>query len=182
MNKEDMKTIFPAAPVTENENKVAKRKKEPLKALTIRVTPTMYDAITFVAEQKQVSKSAVCRVMFADRMVEYLGTQNYVDINDGKKLIKLVGKVITKVERIRWELHRIGVNYNTQVRLMQIKEDYKDNVIKQMQEEKEIKKGINVVDIEAMRKLIDKQDSIITKTGEMACTLVSHPPKMAKVQ
>lgn len=188
MDKENMKNIFPV-PSTEpnkvketNNTTELKPKKEPLKALTIRVTPSMYDAITSVSEQKSVSKSAICRLMFTDRLAEYLGTQNYVDINDGKKLVVLLSNLLTVVGKIRSDLNRIGINYNQEVRLMHIREKNGDNVIKMMQEEKEVLNGVNTVNIDDIRKLIAQQDKVITKAGEMACTLVYHPQKMEKHQ
>lgn len=186
MDKENMKNIFPV-PSTEpnkitkpNNTTESKPKKERLKALTIRVTPSMYDAITSVSEQKSVSKSIVCRLMFTDRLAEYLGTQNYIDKDDSKELIKLLNDLLTTVGQIKSELNRIGINYNQEVRLMHIREKNGDNVIKMMQEEKEILNGVNTVNIEDIRKLIDQQDKVITKAGEMACTLVYHPQKMEK--
>ena len=186
MDKEVMKNIF-QVPSTEpnkvketNNTTELKPKKERLKALTIRVTPSMYDAITSVSEQKSVSKSIVCRLMFTDRLAEYLGTQNYIDKDDSKELIKILNDLLTTVGQIKLELNRIGINYNQEVRLMHIREKNGDNDIKMMQEEKEILNEVNMVNIEDIRKLIDQQDKIITKAGKMACTLVYHPQKMEK--
>ena len=131
-----MKTIFPV-PSTEpnkvketNNTTELKPKKERLKALTIRVTPAMYDAITSVSEQKSVSKSIVCRLMFTDRLAEYLGIQNYIDKDDSKELIKILNDLLTTVGQIKLELNRIGINYNQEVRLMHIREKNGDNSIK----------------------------------------------------
>ena len=188
MDKEVMKNIF-QVPSTEpnkvketNNTTELKPKKERLKALTIRVTPSMYDAITSVSEQKSVSKSIVCRLMFTDRLAEYLGTQNYIDKDDSKELIKILNDLLTTVGQIKLELNRIGINYNQEVRLMHIREKNGDNGIKMMQEEKELLTEVNMVNIEDIRKLIDEQDKVITKAGEMACTLVYHPQKMEKHQ
>ncbi len=148
-----------------------KPQKEPLRQLTIRVSQKMYNAIATVSQQKSCSMSSVCRLAFADRMVKFLGCQNYVDIADGKKIIALMGKLVTEVERIRWEINRIGLNYNSQIRLMHIREKYKDNVIRQIDEKRKIENGINVVRIEEIQDLIKQQDAIIRKAGELACTL-----------
>ena len=59
---------------------------------------------------------------------------------------------------------------------------YQTHIQLQIQAQKAIEKDINVVNIEDMRNLIDRQDQVITKAGQMACTLVSHPQKMARVQ
>ena len=70
MDKENMKTIF-SVPSTEpnkvketNNTTELKPKKERLKALTIRVTPAMYDAITSVSEQKSVSLCKTIHCIF----------------------------------------------------------------------------------------------------------------------
>lgn len=144
--------------------------------ITVRFTPDEYDAICYLADKYKMSKAEVVRLATDDRLIKFLGNLIYIDKEQGDKIVRLIGKTGTEIEKIRVELNRIGVNYNQELKLKNLKAKYEgrrdyEALQARIQGENDIKKGINVVSERAIKNLINRFEALTKEVGDMLCTL-----------
>jgi len=138
--------------------------------VTVRFAPEVMAAIDDIADRHSISKAEIVRLGFQGDLTKYLGNIEYVDTEQGAEIRKLFGGVFTELNRSRIELNRIGVNYNQEMRLKNVRAKYGgavDTFIMQMKEEEEILNGINSVRIEEIRQVINHIDSVMKEAGEV---------------
>ena len=105
-------------------------------------------------------------------MIKYLGNVEYVDANQGAEIRKLFGEICTELSRSRMELNRIGVNYNQEMRLMNARAIYGNDMFLLKHEEKEIMNGVNSVKTEDLERIVNHIDSVMKEAGEaLKCIL-----------
>ena len=115
-------------PVPENRGNQDKVKKPvPLRQITIRLTEPAYQVIDELARKNRLSRSEIVRVTCDNRLAEYLQNVLYVDEEQGDKILEQIMKIGTELSGIKYELHRIGVNYNQEIRIKNIEAKYSKN-------------------------------------------------------
>ena len=97
--------------------------------LTVRVSPTTKEEIEDVAKHRSCSTSEVLRLLIDDRLKEYQNEVQYVDEEQGRNVIRLLGNVYDEIANIRKELNRIGVNYNQEIKLQQTEKAFAEKRI-----------------------------------------------------
>ena len=126
----------------------AARESEKLVPITIRFTKGAMDVIDEVARKNDhMSKAEVVRIACDNRLIEYLSQVIYVDEEQGDAVRKELYNIGESLSKIRLELNKIGVNYNQEVKLQNIKQKYAGKtdsiyMLKRMlKEEDEVKAG-----------------------------------------
>lgn len=94
----------------------------------VRFTPEVNQALTEISQEYGISKSQLIRIIVDKRMDEYLGTVKYIDREQGAEIKKQISDLQNTMSMIYTELHRIGVNYNQEVKRKNILRKYKKDV------------------------------------------------------
>ncbi len=143
--------------------------------VTVRFTPEVMAAIDDISDRHSVSKAEIVRLGFQSDLIKYLGNVEYVDANQGAEIRKLFGEICTELSRSRMELNRIGVNYNQEMRLKNIKAKYGNDMSLlsiRMHEENEVMNGVNSVKTEDLERIVNHIDSVMKEAGEaLKCIL-----------
>ena len=140
--------------------------------VTVRFAPEVMAAIDDISDRHSVSKAEIIRLGFQSDLIKYLGNVEYVDANQGAEIRKLFGEICTELSRSRMELNRIGVNYNQEMRLKNIRAKYGNDMSLRMHEENEIMNGVNSVKTEDLERIVNHIDSVMKEAGEaLKCIL-----------
>ena len=140
--------------------------------VTVRFAPEVMAAIKDISDRHSVSKAEIVRLGFQSDLIKYLGNMEYVDANQGAEIRKLFGEICTELSRSRMELNRIGVNYNQEMRLKNIRAKYGNDMSLRMHEENEIMNGVNSVKTEDLERIVNHIDSVMKEAGEaLKCIL-----------
>lgn len=142
-----------------------------LKHLSLRLSSKQYDTLKAAAKKHSVSLASVTRLLIDGALDDLEKSHDFSLTEDGKQLlntINMVAGLITELQKIRSELRRIGVNYNQRTRLLHIEKQRKNlhsfSKIKELDaEEKEIKEGIGVVDIDDIQNCMKELDAHLKK-------------------
>ena len=94
--------------------------KEPFFPITVRFKESAWNVIREIAEEMEVSQAEVVRMAVAGNMARYLGGIRYIDQEQAKEIKQLVIELLDVTSAVRNELHRIGVNYNQEVKAANI--------------------------------------------------------------
>ena len=89
---------------------------EKLIPITIRFTESAYDVISHIAETNGRSKADIVRLCVDDRLLQYLSDVVFIDRAHGRDLRDMFNYLTKELSRIRYEINKIGVNYNQEVR------------------------------------------------------------------
>ena len=92
--------------------------------ITVRFTVGAIEAIGDVAHKHSMTKAEIVRLAVDGRLSTYLGNLVYVDNKKADAIHKEISELGTKLEKIRFELNRIGVNYNQEMKLKNIEKKY----------------------------------------------------------
>lgn len=84
---------------------------------TVRFTEDVISVIDELAKSFSVTRSDVIRIAVDSRLKSYLSNVVFVEHEDAIKHQQLLTKIYDELESIRMELHRIGVNYNQEIKL-----------------------------------------------------------------
>lgn len=140
--------------------------------VTVRFAPEVMAAIDDISDRHSVSKAEIIRLGFQSDLIKYLGNVEYVDANQGAEIRKLFGEICTELSRSRMELNRIGVNYNQEMRLMNARAIYGNDISLWMHEKEEIMNGVNSVKTEDLERIVNHIDSVMKEAGEaLKCIL-----------
>lgn len=93
---------------------------EVYKPTTVRFTQEVYEALHEIAAEHGLSVGSVARLAITDRLSRYLGVVKYMDYDQGQQISLQIAGLADTMSQIRNELHRIGVNYNQEIKLRQI--------------------------------------------------------------
>ena len=91
---------------------------EKLKGLTVRFTESAYDTIKELAEMNEKSMADIVRLCVDECLVEYLRSVVFVNRAQGRDLQDGFFTLTRELEDIRYEINKIGVNYNQEVRML----------------------------------------------------------------
>ena len=95
--------------------------------LTVRVSERAYRSICETARENYISKANTIRLAMNGNLVDYLEHVRFVDRQQGEEIKAALRELVAVVSDIRFELHRIGVNYNQIARLKNIERKYGDS-------------------------------------------------------
>ncbi len=104
----------------DNKSNTEEKKSEKLVALNVRMPKDVYDIITEISRVNGVSKAKVCRACLDKRTQEYLEDLVYVEKEQGEQIHRIIYDLNRTLSDIRLEIKRMGVNYNQELRLMNI--------------------------------------------------------------
>ena len=102
--------------------------KEPLLPITVRFKAAAWNVIREISEEMGVSQAEVVRMAVAGNMARYLGDVRYIDQEQAKEIKQLVVDLLDVASAVRNELHRIGVNYNQEVKAVNVAAKHGGNV------------------------------------------------------
>ena len=91
-----------------------------LRPVTVRFTRSAWEAIRDIAAENGVSQAELVRMAVAGNLSAYLGTVRILDREQAADVKSAILSLLGMLSKIENELHRLGVNYNQQVRLMNI--------------------------------------------------------------
>lgn len=92
--------------------------------VTVRFTSAAYAAICEIASEHGMSMADVVRRGFDRELSNYLGNIVYMDFEQGKAIQNQLAYLATQMQQILFELRRIGVNYNQEIKLRQMAKKY----------------------------------------------------------
>ena len=152
--------------------------------LTVRVSPTTKEEIEDVAKHRSCSTSEVLRLLIDDRLKEYQNEVQYVDEEQGRNVIRLLGNVYDEIANIRKELNRIGVNYNQEIKLQQTEKAFAEkriDVAELIRTQSYIRKECNGFTPDMMNKIMDRYEQISKEVTEnIMCYTRISPTKNGK--
>lgn len=153
------------------------KKKERLVPITVRFTPGAMEAIGDVARRHNMTKAEIVRIAVDGKLSSYLGNLVYVDDRKAQKIYKEVSELGTELEKIRYELNRIGVNYNQEIRLKNIerkyakKSDYESIKRKEKEMDAVRSESLNITPRD-LNAIIRRYESALAKASEQLAKLV----------
>ena len=157
----------------------AARESEKLVPITIRFTKGAMDVIDEVARKNKMSKAEVVRIACDNRLIEYLSQVIYVDEEQGDAVRKELYNIGESLSKIRLELNKIGVNYNQEVKLKNIKQKYggkTDNMYmlkRMLKEEDEVKAGETAFTTNQFKKVMEDFAKISNNISSKIAALTS---------
>lgn len=106
---------------------MADTNEEKMRAVTIRFTESVYDAIDTLANEFDVSIATVVRLAVDNNLAKYLGDLKYINKQQGNEINSKICKATDEFRDIATQLRRIGINYNQELKMKHIEaKDYSD--------------------------------------------------------
>ncbi len=144
--------------------------------VSIRLSPEIMSVIDIIVANNGRSNSEILRLLVDKRLLWYVPKIHFVEHDDAEKYHKTLYALYSEMEGIRSELKRIGINYNQEIKLKHIKEQYKslkndlDTIAMQAAEEEEIKKDcLPAKDLDA---IMNRYEEATKKVGEQLCRIL----------
>ena len=151
-----------------------------LRPVTVRFTAEAWEAIRDTAAENGVSMAELVRMAVAGNLSRYLGDIRIVDQQQAAEIKKAITALCDTVSRTEMELHRIGLNYNQEVRLMQIQRKYGDTkyasfqtLIRKSEEETAVKQDSANLDKAELEKLISRYEQATKQVGDLLCRILT---------
>ena len=152
-------------------------KRNVLQPLTVRFTPDAWEAISDIADENHVSMAELVRMSVAGNLYKYLGDIRIIDEEQADEIKRAIITLYGVMSKIENELHRIGVNYNQEVRLKNIEKKYGNRIgmgTAQMKYQEQMKvveecQGFNK---EELDRLIRRYEIATSKVGDALCRIV----------
>lgn len=92
------------------------RKRDRLLPVTVRFSQEAWEAIRDMAKSSHMSQAELVRMAVVGNLNRYLGDVRILDPDQAEEIRRQVIGLFDAVSRTGSELHRIGVNYNQEVR------------------------------------------------------------------
>lgn len=102
-----------------DEEKLIEHKK-PMKAVTIRFTQEIYEALNEISEEFDVSMATVIRLAVDNNLSKYLGEVKYIDTKQAKVINHNICTLGKELYDIKKQLNHIGRNYNQELKMKHI--------------------------------------------------------------
>lgn len=171
-------------------NKAVKDKKEDwLVPMTVRFSRETNDIFQELADTYNVSKAQVVRLAAAGSLEKYFGNLVYIDTKQAQVINKNICALGRLMQEMTRQIRRIGINYNQELKLRNIERKKKqleeenenlgwsseDNdkhyenkkLIRKLEdEEKEIKKDVNLLDKDELKDIIDRYEKATKEVSE----------------
>lgn len=150
-----------------------------LQPITIRFPPGVWAAIEDNAKKAGYNKTEFVRLAVAGNLARYLGTIRIMDEGQAAEIKDAIKSLFDEIAQVKSELHRIGVNFNTEIKLKAIERKYAgrswnmDDAMRQYDEEQKAKaecRGFSKDDMEA---LITRYEKATSEVGEILCRILT---------
>ena len=143
-----------------------------MRALTIRVSePTYAELKREAAEQNLRGVAEAVRRAIEDATADYKSVVRYVDTAQTQEIRKQLSALMGCMSDIRVELRRIGVNYNQELKIKQIKAKYAksglNGIMQQQKEIEDLKKEAGALDLPKLESLIARYEAATKEAGEL---------------
>lgn len=153
------------------------KKKERLVPITVRFTNGAVEAIADVARRHNMTKAEIIRLALDGKLSSYLENLVYIDDRKAEKIYREVSELGTELEKIRYELNRIGVNYNQEIRLKNIERKYEkkndyDSIKKKEKELDEVRSESLRITPKDLNIIIRRYENALEKASEQLAKLV----------
>lgn len=146
--------------------------------VTTRLPLNVKEKIDNLAKSGGCSTAEIIRRLLDDSWKKYLDGVQYVDREQGEIIKELLGNVYTELSGMRTELHRIGVNYNQEVKLKNLENKYaegKISVLELANIRQSIVEECKGFSPEAINEIMDRFDRLVEEfVNIMAYTRISH--------
>ncbi len=146
--------------------------------VTIRLPLNVKEKIERLAQSGGCSTAEIIRRSVDDSLSKYLDGIQYVDKEQGEAIKKQLETLFTEISGMRKELNRIGVNYNQEIRLQNLGNQFQagrisiSETLKMHQSITEECKGFSP---EAINEIMDRFDATVEEfINVMAYTRISH--------
>lgn len=144
--------------------------------INIRFPAGVLEVISTVAKKNKTSIAQLVRMLVENRLTGYLSNVHYIDEKQGDDIQKELYNLSSKLDDIKFELNRIGVNYNQEVRIKNIKGKYKYCTDSQsvLQQGKEIiaVKNSGSLDKDELENILRRYEAATKKAGEELCRIL----------
>lgn len=151
-----------------------------LRPVTVRFTAEAWEAIRDTAAENGVSMAELVRMAVAGNLSRYLGDIRIVDKRQAAEIKKAIAALCDTVSRTEIELHRIGKNFNQQVRLMEIQRKYGDlkyaswdTRLRKIEEERAVMEDSANLSKEELETLISRYEQATKQVGELLCRILT---------
>ena len=143
--------------------------------VTVRFPYTVWEAIRSLSAERDCSMAHLVR-----QIVEYGVSdidQHFLREDQLSELRTAVIQLMDVISQIQRELHRIGVNYNQQIKLRNIEQKYKnltdiDSRMAQIREAEAVRKDSNHLSKEELENIISRYEEATRKAGEVLCRIL----------
>lgn len=173
----EVKAATPAATET------AKRGK--LVPVTVRFSGDAWKVLHDVADEHNITTAELIRYCVDNRLANYLRSIEYVDAQQGAAMLStqqqirdLLAELGNEMAAIKFELHRIGVNFNQDVRRRNIEQKYKgagfdlQKISAKQKELQAIDAECKGFDPEQLEQLLARYEQATAKVGDALCRIV----------
>lgn len=149
-----------------------------LRQVTTRLPLKDIETIENLAKDNGCSAAHIVRCAVDGSLSKYLAEVQYVDREQGEAIKKLHEKLFTEISGMRTELHRIGVNYNQEVKLKNLENKFAEGKI-DIRELMNVRQSIVAeckgFSPDVINEIINRFDSIVEEfVNVMAYTRISH--------
>lgn len=147
------------------------------KQASVRFTEDEWNEIKKASKELGVSMAEVIRMAVSGQLKEYKSKAKFINVKQGMEIGRIVRRLYEEINGVHRELRRIGVNYNQEIRLMQIRKDYantKDAMEKHRlrKEEAEVQKGCKFdVSKGEIEMWISRLEKAFKEVGEKLCLI-----------
>ena len=142
---------------------------EKLEKVTVRFTPTAWEAIKTTAEENGMSAAELVRASVAGNIADYLGTVKFADERQGEEVKELVKSMISAQADLKLELNRIGVNFNQEVKLRNMAK--KNNMSFREGWNKALSEDTSL-DLDRLENIINTFYEAMRKAGDELCRIL----------
>jgi len=141
--------------------------------ICVRLSPEVISVLDDLAKKNGRTRSDIIRLTLDGRLLKYLPKLTFVEHDDALEYRKSLTDIFSEMEVIGSDIHRIGVNYNQDIKLKHIQKKYAhmNNALElKMAEEEEVKKEcLPASELEAF---ISRYEDATEKVGEQLCRIL----------
>ena len=144
--------------------------------MTVRFSEDAMSVFDEMAEQHGRTKADIIRLTIDNRLEAFLQKCVYVEHSDAVEIRKALSDILTEMQAVRSELHRIGINFNQELKLKQIAKKYSGRmdynmISQQMREEEEVKKDVQNLSREELDALLTRYEKATERVGDILCLI-----------
>lgn len=157
-----------------------KRSEKPtLKPMTIRLSADAWDSIEKIAKEHGMNKTELVRMALAGNLARYLGSIRIIDEERATEIRELIRALLDEISAVKMNLHRIGVNFNTEVKLKAIERKYANSgssyetINAKWNEEQKAKSECRGFSKDDMEALISRYEKATSEVGEILCRILT---------
>ncbi len=156
-----------------NNKTIETKEKDGLIKVCVRLSPEALEVIDAIAKRNNKTRSETIRLTLDGGLFQYLSKVMFVEHDDALEYQKCLTDIFSEMEVIGSDIHRIGVNYNQEIKLKNIQKKYAhmSNALElKMAEEQEIKK--ECLPASDLKDFISRYEKATAKVGEQVCRIL----------